>query len=141
MPARTLVALGALLGGTGVACGAFGAHGVAGFVAGRYPDAALAARRLGNWETAADYHLWHALAVVACGLLALHAPSPSAPSRPLGAAAVCFALGVLIFSGSLYLLTLTGLNWLGAVTPIGGLLLIAGWGLLGWASLRGGPAP
>ena len=117
-------------------CGAFGAHGVAGFVAGRYPDAALAARRLGNWETAANYHLWHALAVVACGLLARHAPS-----RPLTAASVCFALGVLIFSGSLYLLTLTGLVWLGAITPIGGLLLIAGWALLGWDSLRGGPAP
>ncbi|QDT15315.1 DUF423 domain-containing protein [Alienimonas californiensis] len=134
--ARRLVAAGAVLGGLGVACGAFGAHGVAGFVVERYPDAALAARRLENWQTAADYHLWHALAVIACGLLALHA----APGRggALTAAAGCFAAGVLVFSGSLYLLTLTGLTWLGAVTPIGGVLLMLGWALLAWAAWRGG---
>lgn len=131
--ARRLVAAGAVLGGLGVACGAFGAHGVAGFVVEKYPDAALAARRLENWQTAADYHLWHALAVVACGLLAAHVPS-----RALTAAAGCFAAGVLIFSGSLYVLTLSGLSWLGAVTPLGGVLLILGWALLAWAAWRGG---
>ncbi len=131
--ASRLVAVGALLGGTGVACGAFGAHGITGFVAETYPDAALAARRLANWETAADYQLWHALAVVACGLWAVHAPS-----RSLTAAAACFAAGTAIFSGSLYLLVLTGATWLGAVTPLGGVLLILGWTLLAWTAWRGG---
>lgn len=136
MTARALVALGAVLGGLGVACGAFGAHGVAGFVVEKYPDAALAARRLANWETAADYHLWHALAVVACGLLAGRAPAGRDPSKLLTAAAGCFAAGVAVFSGSLYLLVLTGAAWLGAVTPVGGVLLIAGWTLLAVAAWR-----
>ncbi|NNJ27372.1 DUF423 domain-containing protein [Alienimonas chondri] len=132
LTASRIVAAGAILGGLGVACGAFGAHGVAGFVTERYPDAALAARRLENWHTAADYHLWHALAVIACGLLA-----SQVKAKALTAAAGCFALGTLIFSGSLYLLTLTGRTWFGAVTPIGGALLIVGWVLLAWAAWRG----
>ena len=132
--AAKTIAAGAVLGGLGVACGAFGAHGVAGYVAETYPDPALAARRLANWHTAADYHLWHALAVVACGLLGLHRPSTS----PV-AAAGCFAAGTLVFSGSLYLLVLTGAGWLGAVTPVGGVLLIVGWALLAWAASRIGP--
>lgn len=131
-----VVAGGAILGALGVICGAFGAHGVDGFVVEKYPDAALAARRLDNWHTAADYHLWHALATVACGLLAGQVPVGGRRAGALSAAAGCFAGGVLIFSGSLYLLTLTDLRWLGAVTPIGGLLLIAGWALLAWAAWR-----
>ncbi|MFH5806816.1 DUF423 domain-containing protein [Alienimonas sp. DA493] len=138
---RSLVVAGAVLGGLGVACGAFGAHGVAGFVAEKYPDAALAARRLDNWHTAADYHLWHALAAVACGLLGMSAPRRG--ERRLDSPAVrwaglSFLAGVTVFSGSLYLLTLTGLSWLGAVTPVGGVLLIVGWALLAWAAGRGG---
>ena len=119
----------AALGLTGVALGAFGAHGVTGYVADAYPDPAVAARRLANWHTAADYHLWHALAAGLCGLCG--------PSRRRSAAVGCFAAGVIVFAGSLYLLVLTGAGWLGAVTPVGGALLIAGWGLLGWAA-RGG---
>ena len=134
-PARTLIVAGAVLGFTGVACGAFGAHWVAGFVETAYPDPALAARRLGNWQTAADYHLRHAVAVAVCGLLAVHAPS-----RTLTAAACCFGAGAVVFSGSLYALVLTGAAWLGAVTPLGGVLLLAGWGLLGTAAWRSRPA-
>ena len=58
------------------------------------------------------------------------------PSTVLGHSALCFALGLLVFSGSLYVLALGGVRWLGAITPIGGLLLLAGWALLGWAALK-----
>ena len=132
-PAFPLVVAAAVLGFTGVACGAFGAHAVAGFVEDAYPDPAVAARRLDNWRTAAAYHLWHALAVFGCGLLAARAPL-----KLLTAAGGCFAAGVAVFSGSLYLLALTGAGWLGTVTPVGGALLLAGWGLLAAAAWRAG---
>lgn len=131
-PASPLLILAAALGFTGVACGAFGAHAVAGFVETAYPDPALAARRLANWRTAAAYHLWHALAVGLCGVLAIHRPSTL-----LTAAGGCFAAGVIVFSGSLYTLVLSGEAWLGAVTPAGGVLLMAGWTLLAVAAWRG----
>ena len=124
--------LAAALGLSGVACGAFGAHAVAGFVDAAYPDPALAARRLENWRTAAAYHLWHALAVGLCGALA-----GWSPSKLWTAAGWCFAAGVLIFSGSLYALVLSKQAWLGAVTPVGGVSLLAGWGLLAAAGWRG----
>ena len=86
---RKLLFAGALLGGSAVACGAFGAHWVEGFVGATYSDPALAAKRLANWHTAADYHLVHALAVLACGLLGMSAPRPGGgppgqPRRPPG---------------------------------------------------------
>ena len=135
-PARPLIVLAGLLGLSGVACGAFGAHAVAGFVESAYPDPALAARRLENWRTAAAYHLWHALAVGLCGALA-----GQLPSKFWTAAGGCFAAGVTIFSGSLYALVLTKQAWLGAVTPLGGVLLMAGWGLLAAAGWRGHGRP
>ena len=132
---RALLLTAAALGLTGGGLGAFGAHGVEGLAAATYPDPAERARRLANWHTAADYHLWHALAAGLCGLLA-----GSTPSRSLAAAGACFAAGVLVFSGSLYLLVLTGERRLGAVTPLGGVLLLAGWALLGAAAWRVRPA-
>ncbi len=100
----------ALLLATGVAAGAFGAHGLEGHVS---------ADRLDTWHTGALYHLLHGVA-----LLALASLSPSAwVSRLLLG-------GTLIFSGSLYLLVLTDTGWLGAITPVGGVLMIAGWALL-----------
>lgn len=96
-------------GALGVGLGAFGAHGLKRVVT----DPHL----LEVWDTAARYHLIHA---VALGLVAAH---PRAPS----AAGGLFVAGTLIFSGSLYLMTLTDQRWLGAITPIGGLCLIAGW--------------
>lgn len=106
-------AIGAVLGALGVAAGAFGAHAL---------RARLEARQLEIWETAARYQLWHALALVLVALLV--ARGASTAGRVAGGA---FAAGTVIFSGSLYLLVLTGRTWLGAVTPIGGVLLIVGW--------------
>jgi uncharacterized membrane protein YgdD (TMEM256/DUF423 family) len=98
-----------IMGALGVALGAFGAHGLKNVVT----DASL----LDTWETAARYHLLHALAL---GLVAAH---PAAPRW----AGWLFVAGIVVFSGSLYTLVLTGQRWLGAITPIGGLCLIAGW--------------
>jgi uncharacterized membrane protein YgdD (TMEM256/DUF423 family) len=114
-----MLAAGALLAGTGVALGAFGAHAL---------EASLSPAALGWWQTAVDYQMWHAIALVALSGLGL--------SR-LRLPAVLLGLGVLIFSGSLYAMALTGLRWLGAVTPLGGSLMILGWALLAFRALRG----
>ena len=105
--------LAALLGLLAVVFGTFGAHGVEGSVP---------AENMDWWHTAVLYHLFHALAILACGRGGLDSP----PMR----AGWFFAAGTLIFSGSLYLLTLTGWRWLGMITPIGGLLFLVGWLLL-----------
>jgi uncharacterized membrane protein YgdD (TMEM256/DUF423 family) len=121
--AQLFVALGALAGAAGVALGAFGAHAL---------KARLAPEMLQVWQTAVQYHLWHALALVGIGLLALHLPA-SAALRWAGA---LMGAGLVLFSGSLYLLALSGMRALGAVTPFGGAAWIAGWLLLAWAALR-----
>ncbi len=105
--------LGALLGALAVAAGAFGAHGL---------RARLDARMLEIWQTAASYHLVHALALVVAGLVA--AQKAGVAPKVAGAA---FLLGVLVFSGTLYALALTDLRWLGAITPLGGVAFIVGW--------------
>lgn len=115
---RRLTLLAALLGFTGVAFGAMGAHGVKGLVE-TLPDAA---QRLGWWETGARYHLFHALAV---GLTAVLGGNVT--SRFPWYAGLAFAIGTLLFSGSLYVMALTGLKGLGAVTPFGGLTFLGGW--------------
>ena len=115
---RWPLVLGALLGGLGVALGAFGAHGL---------RSVLDERALGWWQTGVQYQLVHAVALLA--LSSLSAVRTAAP-------AALFAAGTLIFSGSLYLMALTGARWLGAVTPLGGALLIAGWGVLAWRGWR-----
>lgn len=111
------------MGFVGVAAGAFGAHAI---------RARVSAERLDNWKTAADYQLWHALATVAAALIAVRWASGAA-----AAAGWCFVVGVLVFSGSLYALALTDRRTLGAVTPLGGVLLLAGWALLVVAAIRG----
>jgi len=126
---RVWLTLGAVYGLLAVSLGAFGAHGLRGRVA----DELLV-----TWGTGADYLALHALALLACGLLTLHVPG----SRLIWAAAWCFALGSLVFSGSLFVLVLSGVRALGAVTPFGGVLLIAGWALLALGSWRGlAPGP
>ncbi len=120
---HALIGAGALLGFIGVAAGAFGAHAI---------RARVSAERLDNWKTAADYQLWHALATIASGLITVRWAS--------GAAAVagwCFVGGVVVFSGSLYALALTDRRKLGAITPFGGVLFLAGWALLLVAAIRG----
>ncbi len=120
---RALIGAGALLGFIGVAAGAFGAHAI---------RERVSVERLDNWKTAADYQLWHALATIAAGLIAVRWASGSA-----AAAGWCFVAGVVVFSGSLYGLALTDRRKLGAITPIGGVLFLVGWALLVVAAIRG----
>jgi uncharacterized membrane protein YgdD (TMEM256/DUF423 family) len=118
---RALLGAGALLGFLGVAAGAFGAHAM---------RTKLTPDRLDNWKTAADYQLWHALAAIAAGLAAARWESGAA-----AAGGWFFVVGTLVFSGSLYALALTDRRTLGAIAPIGGVLLLFGWGLLVVAAL------
>ncbi|PPE73877.1 DUF423 domain-containing protein [Solimonas fluminis] len=123
MSSKLWLALGAAYGFFAVALGAFGAHAL---------KERLTPDLLAVWRTAVEYHFYHALALLAVGLLARQLQ----PSGALTAAGVCFALGVLLFSGSLYALALSGVRVLGAVTPFGGLLFLAGWACLVWVSYR-----
>jgi len=120
--ARLFLLLGSAYGLLGVAFGAFGAHAL---------RARLAPDLLAVYHTGVEYQFYHAFALLAVGLLCLVRPAPG-----LGVAGWCFAAGVLLFSGSLYLLALSGTRWLGAITPLGGLLFLAGWGALVWSQLR-----
>lgn len=113
MTGRRLLAVAALLGAAGVALGAFGAHAL---------ETRLAAADLATFETAVRYQMYHAVA-----LLGLAAWIDRTPAPRLLWAAYSWVAGVTIFSGSLYLLVLTDTRWLGAVTPLGGVALIAGW--------------
>jgi uncharacterized membrane protein YgdD (TMEM256/DUF423 family) len=123
---RPFLTLAACLGGLAVAFGAFGAHALTARLGGLSDGA----QRLDWWKTAAHYHLVHALALaVTAGLLG--------ETRAGRVACVAFAAGITVFSGSLYVMTLSGVRWLGAVTPLGGLALMAGWLALAWAALRG----
>ena len=120
---KTFFALGAAFGLLGVALGAFGAHGLKGTLS---PD------MLANFETGVRYQMYHAV-----GLLAVAWAVTRWPGGLTTAAGWLFVVGILIFSGSLYILSVTGIRWLGTVTPIGGVALIAGWGCLIVAALRG----
>ncbi len=106
-----------------VALGAFGAHGL---------RTRVPTELLGTWHTAVQYHAWHGLALFATGLLMLRMPA----GRALGVAAALFVAGIVLFSGSLYALVLTGMRGLGAVTPLGGVAFIAGWVVLAWGAWR-----
>ncbi|MDM4770381.1 DUF423 domain-containing protein [Solimonas sp. SE-A11] len=117
MISKLWLALGASYGFLAVALGAFGAHAL---------KAKLTPDLLAVWKTGVEYHFYHALALLAVGLLARQLQ----PSGALTTAGVCFALGVLLFSGSLYALALSGVRVLGAVTPFGGLLFLVGWACL-----------
>lgn len=123
MKQRTAYLVASLAGFTGVAIGAFGAHGLEGRVS---PEL------LATFEVGARYHMYHALAI-----LGVAAVLPRL-GRLGGTAVICFAIGVTIFAGSLYLLTLTGQRWLGAITPIGGLFLLGGWACLLVAAVKEG---
>ena len=130
------IAVGAVCGLLAVGFGAFGAHGLEDhFAKLSETDPALAVKRLGNWQTAAQYHLHHSIAIVLAGLLL-----QSRGSRLAGYSAACFTFGILIFSGCLYTLVLTEVKVLGAVVPLGGLSFMAGWILLAIAAIRGGQA-
>ena len=117
-------AAGAGLAGLGVLLGAFGAHGL---------RERLTPDLLAVYETGIRYHLIHAL-----GLLAVAWASERWANAWVGAAGWLFVAGIVVFSGSLYLLAVTGTRWLGAITPIGGLCFLAGWAALTAAALRAG---
>ena len=123
MTARLALVLGALLSFVAVALGAFGAHAL---------KARLPADMLAVWQTAVQYHGWHALALIAVGLLLLALPGRAG----FGFAGWLFVAGIVLFSGSLYALALTGVKELAAVTPVGGLAFLAGWLVLAWSAWR-----
>ncbi|GHA59993.1 Uncharacterized membrane protein YgdD, TMEM256/DUF423 family [Pontibacter akesuensis] len=120
---KIILLLASALGALTVAIGAFGAHALAPML--------QAANRVDTFETAVKYQMYHTLALLAVGLLLFRVEQPA-----LQVAAWCFFLGILVFSGSLYILCATGITWLGAITPIGGTLLIVGWGALFYAILK-----
>lgn len=124
---RRFLFLGALFAGLAVAAGAFGAHAL---------RAHLAPDMLAVFETGARYQMYHALGLIGVALV-----RSTLPGRLTATAGWCFVLGVLLFSGSLYLLSLTGVMWWGAVTPLGGGAFLAGWGCLVLAAWRSGDRP
>ncbi|MCH7409904.1 DUF423 domain-containing protein [Belliella sp. DSM 111904] len=109
------IRIAAILGGLAVAIGAFGAHGLA--------DILAKHGRIETFETAVKYHFYHALAILAVGIIIELYPD----NKSLPKAGHMFLVGIVIFSGSLYTLSLTGVTWLGAITPIGGVAFIIGW--------------
>jgi uncharacterized membrane protein YgdD (TMEM256/DUF423 family) len=121
--AKAFLLLGAIACMLAVLSGAFGAHALRG---------KLTADLLAIYQTAVQYHFWHALGLLAIGIVTIYLPT----SAPLKWAGWLMLAGVLIFSGSLYLLALTGARWLGAITPIGGTAFIVSWALLAFAIAR-----
>ena len=123
--AKLFITIGSLSGMLAVIFGAFGAHALRS----RLDDYAM-----GVFETAVQYHFYHSLALLAVGVVALTQPQ----TIMLKSSGWLFLIGILVFSGSLYILSISGLRWLGAVTPLGGLAFIGGWACLaatGWKLL------
>ncbi len=118
---RWLVFFGAVNGFVAVSAGAFGAHAL---------RERLSTRAMEIFELASRYQLIHALAILACAAIVVRTESLAA-----NAAGWCFVCGTVIFSGSLYALALSGISKLGAITPIGGLLFLAGWALLAYSAI------
>ncbi len=123
MNAKFCLLVAALALAAAVALGAFGAHALKG---------RLSAEMLSIYQTAVQYHFWHALGLLGVGVLMTR--SPDGPA--LAGIAWLLISGLLLFSGSLYVLALTGATWLGAVTPLGGLAFIAAWLWLAWWARR-----
>ncbi|MCK0469991.1 DUF423 domain-containing protein [Halalkalibacter sp. APA_J-10(15)] len=120
--AKLFLFLGSIIMALSVVIGAFGAHGLEG---------KLSERMMKNYQTGVQYHMIHGIGLLVVGLLAL-----KMTSGVLTGAGWSFVVGIVLFSGSLYVMALTGITKLGAITPIGGLAFIVGWVLLGIAVLR-----
>lgn len=120
---KTFLVIGALAMALGVILGAFGAHGLKNRLS---PDL------LAIYHTGVEYHLYHALGLLLVGILIQQFPQLSG----LQVGGWLLFAGILIFSGSLYVLAISGVRWLGAITPIGGLAFIAGWVWIAWSLIR-----
>ena len=118
MTGKQIIKLAAILGALAVGIGAFGAHGLKAVL--------TETGRVDTFETGVKYHFYHSLSIFLIGILAIIKPD----WKQLRTAAILMAVGILIFSGSLYMLSLTGITWLGAITPLGGVAFIAGWVLV-----------
>ncbi|MGH8466637.1 MAG: DUF423 domain-containing protein [Pseudomonas sp.] len=118
--------LGSINGFLAVALGAFAAHGLRN---------AISPELLNTFQTGVQYHMYHALALFGVGLLALYYPTQSA----VRLSGWLFLIGIVLFSGSLYVLALSGIRWLGAITPLGGVAFLAGWALVAWTLMRTQP--
>jgi uncharacterized membrane protein YgdD (TMEM256/DUF423 family) len=124
MNAKQILQLAGISGAIAVGLGAFGAHGLEALL--------IQNGRLDTFQTAVNYHFYHTLALLGIGVLAIVKPD----WKGISFAAWSMVLGILIFSGSLYILSLTGITWLGAITPLGGLAFILGWSSLVYLSFK-----
>lgn len=115
------IGLAAILGALAVAIGAFGAHGLS--------DILESTGRVATFETAVSYHFYHVFAIFGSAILLDRFPEKTLLKKSIW----LFFIGIVIFSGSLYVLSLTGINILGAITPLGGVAFILGWILLFWS--------
>jgi uncharacterized membrane protein YgdD (TMEM256/DUF423 family) len=131
MNPKIWLVLAGILGATGVVLGAYHAHGLESWLTRQGLDSIEVAKRMHNCEVGVRYQMYHTLALVGVALLAFRNPGAS-----LTAAGACFFLGVLLFSGLLYGIVFTGVKVLGAIVPIGGLLMIVGWLALAVAAMR-----
>lgn len=122
--AQIFLSLAAILGGLSVAAGAFASHAL---------REKISERALEIFETGARYQMYHALALFLVAILLIKLESPPVS---LIASAWSFIIGIALFSGSLYALSLTGIKYLGAITPLGGVAFIFGWGALAFAALN-----
>jgi uncharacterized membrane protein YgdD (TMEM256/DUF423 family) len=120
---KSFIVIGAIAMALGVILGAFGAHGL---------KSRLSPDLLAVYQTGVEYHLYHALGLLLVGILTYQFPHVNG----LKTGGWLLLAGILVFSGSLYVLAITGVRWLGAITPIGGLAFIAGWVWVAWSLVR-----
>lgn len=122
--AQLFIVIASISGFLAVVLGAFGAHGLKNRLT---PDL------MDTWHTAVQYHFWHTLALLGIGILL----NQGLPPKWLTLSGWLFTTGIVIFSGSLYILCLSGVRWLGAITPIGGTLWLAAWACLCYSAAKG----
>ncbi len=120
---RIFLAIASILGGLSVALGAFASHAL---------KEKLSEKALEIWKTGTQYQMYHALALILVALLLTRTENPD---PLLNTSGIAFIIGIALFSGSLYTLSLSGIKWLGAIAPLGGLAFIIGWGCLAIAAL------
>ncbi|NAW69391.1 DUF423 domain-containing protein [Vibrio sp. V27_P1S3P104] len=126
MRSQSLLIIGGFFSGVAVALGAFAAHAL---------KAQLSTHLLSVFQTGVNYQFIHGAALLMCGVL-LQLPLHDKARKHFSRAAICFIIGILCFSGSLYALALTGAKWFGPITPLGGVLFLFGWGIFILAAMN-----